>query len=423
MANYSGSLVNAAVPLITLPFLLHALGPTMWGLVSFATLITTIMALLNAGMAQSMVREFGSRWFADCDGRNAAARLLYAYERIYWCGALVIALCVAPFSGLIVSRWLNVGAIPHDVAIGAVHCAIVLFVVQLPSAIYKTALTALQAQVWQNGAQASFTLIKGVGGVIVVNQTHSVLTYLYFLIFAVLLETLTMAHGAWRLMPQSRSRLFWDAAEVKRSLRFSTMMSLLVILGVLTTQVDKFYVSLKLPIEQLGIYSIAYTLAMGVLQVGYPLFTAVLPRLVEIGADSAVRRRANAKLVKLIGAIILLVGVVYVVASRRLLEFWLGDAVMAAKVAVVLDWLMLSSALNTLYNIGYVNWVSQGEVRWLSAINLVAFLLALFVTPVAIDTFGLPGAAFSPVAINLIGSAATTVWLAHGTGSQESLPR
>ncbi|MER8603910.1 oligosaccharide flippase family protein [Mesorhizobium sp. M1156] len=420
-ANYFGSMVNAAVPLLVLPFILHALGRTMWGLVAFSTLIVTVMSLFNAGMAQSMVREFGSRWAAGDSGRLSTARLLYSYERIYWCAALGIALGVLPCSDVIVTHWLNIGEIPHKIAVGAIYCAIALFFVQLPAAIYKTVLTSLQEQVWLNGVQASFTLLKGLGGMLVATISGSVLAYLAFIVLAVLCETLTVASGAWRRMPVSRSTLGWDTREVRNTMRYSVTMSVLVILGVLTTQVDKLYVSSKLPIDQLGIYSIAYSLAMGVLQIGYPIFTAVLPRLVQIGGDQAMRRRLNGKLFKLVALIILTVGIIYAVAGRTLLALWLRDEVLANQVAKVLDWLMVSSALNTIYNVAYINWVSQAETRWLSVVNIVSFILAVSITPLSIDAFGLRGAAFALVSINLVGSLGAVLWLvqnARSTGKE-----
>jgi O-antigen/teichoic acid export membrane protein len=419
-ANYVGSLVTATVPLIALPFLLRALGREYWGLVSFATLMVTVMAVLNVGMSQSLVKEFGSRWSAGKAGRDAAAVLLYGYERIYWALALVIALVAMPFAGLIVSHWLNAGSIPREIATGTVYCAVVLFFVQLPSALYGAVLSSLQEQVKQNWVRTVFTLIKGIGGVLIASQTHSVLSYLQFLIIGTFAETLTLAYCSWSLMPQSRARLCWNAKEVKSGLQFSAALSAMVILGVLTTQIDKFYVSLKLPLEQLGYYSIGYSLAMGVLQLSYPIFTAALPRLVEIADGHAERRRMNMTLLGLAGAFILSGGCLYALIGRPLLAFWLGDVDLAMKVAAVLDWMLLANALNMVYNIGYINWISLGETRLLAIINVVSFTIAIFLAPRSIDTFGLTGAAVSLVAINLIGSVCSIIWLFRTNDARQS---
>ncbi|MGD9920018.1 MAG: lipopolysaccharide biosynthesis protein [Pseudorhodoplanes sp.] len=423
IANYAGSLISALVPLMALPFLLRALGSSYWGLVSFATLMVTVMALFNAGIAQSMVREFGTRWIQGLSGRQAAARLLYGYERIYWLSGLAIALLVWPFSDLVVSHWLDIGAIPGEVALGVVYAAIVLFVVQLPAALYGAALTALGEQVRLNFLRSLFTIAKGVSGVMVASQTQNVLAYLTILVLASFLETVSMAWNTWKLMPETRSSQSWDRTEVQSALRPAVTMSALVMLAVLTTQLDKLFVSLKLPIEQLGTYAIAYSIAMGALQVSYPIFNAMLPRLVEIGGNAYLRRITNLRLLLIVSAIITGIACVYVLVGRSVLELWLGDQALALRVAGVLDWLLLSSALNTVYNIGYTNWVSLGNTRWIAAINIASFLIALSLAPVMIETFGLSGAAFSLVAINLIGCAATLVWLFLKDQTQVSVLR
>jgi O-antigen/teichoic acid export membrane protein len=178
-------------------------------------------------------------------------------------------------------------------------------------------------------------------------------------------------------------------------------------------------VSLKLPIEEFGVYSIAYSVAIGLLQFSYPVLTATLPRLVEIGADHAVRRRMTLQLMKLIGAIVLVIGVGYILCGRLILGLWLGDPALAVNVSVVLNWLMLSSAMNVVYNVGYINWVSLGETRWIAMINSASFVIALIVTPFCIRAFGLPGAAFSMVTINLIGCVSAMIWFVQGFSRQK----
>lgn len=420
VANYAGSAISAAAPLIAVPFLVTALGPSMWGLVAFATVLVSTLAILNAGLAQSMVREIGLRWSMGEAGRSATRRLMFSYERIYWIAALVIAAAVFPFAGVIVHRWLNIDGVPPGVATASVQLAIALFFVQLPSAIYRTTLSALQAQVLQNGVQVVAAVIKAVGGVAIALMTRSIIAYLVWLVVVSALETLALAVLAWRQMPGGRAGLKWDTAEVRKTLQFSATMSLVVTLGMATTMVDKFYVSGHFPIAQLGVYSIAASVGFGVLQVSYPVFNAVLPRLVEVGGDAAARKRANLKLLGIMGAIVVLFGAAYLVAGDFALSVWLQDRALSVQVKQVLDLILISSALNMVYNIGYTNWVSLGESRWVASINVVSFAAALIVTPVSIDLFGLKGAAAALIAMNSIGAISAIVWLIL-SGSRESL--
>lgn len=411
VANYAGSAISAAAPLIAVPFLVRALGQSMWGLVAFATVLVSTLAILNSGLAQSMVREIGIRWSLGDGGRSATRRLIFSYERIYWIAALLITAMVFPFAGLIVNRWLNVEGVPPGIATASVQLAIALFFVQLPSAIYRTTLSALQAQVVQNGVQVAAAIIKAIGGVTIALMTRSIIAYLAWLVVVSALETLALAVLAWRQMPGGRAGLGWDAAEVRKTLQFSATMSLVVMLGMATTMVDKFYVSGQFPIAQLGVYSIAASVGFGVLQVSYPIFNAVLPRLVEVGGDAAARRRANVKLLGIIGAIVILFGAAYLVAGDFALSLWLQDRALSDQVRQVLDLILISSALNMVYNIGYTNWVSLGESRWVASINVVSFVAALIVTPISIHLFGLKGAAAALIAINSIGAVSSIVWL------------
>lgn len=409
--NYLGAAINALVPLIAIPFLVRALGKDYWGLVSFAMFLVSVMSLLNTGIAQSMIREYGERWSEPLGGKERAAHLLRGFERLYWLVALGLALVVAPFSGWIATRWLETGDIPHDIAAWSVGCALALFFAAFPASLYRGVLQALHQHKLRNLIQSSATLLKGIGGVVIAMITQSVLLYLIAIVAITLIETLIMALCSWRLMPLRRTAIPWKMDEVRKTLGFSLRMSGLVLMGVLTVQLDRFFVSSKLPIEQLGIYSIALSLALGMLQIGYPIFTVALPRLVAIGGEGRQRARANLILLQYFFAIIALIGLIYVLFGDWLLLVWLGDPDLVADVSAPLDWLMLSSALNTIYNIGYTNWVSMGRTRWITMVNTASLLVALTLTPWAIDRFGLVGAASSLMVINAIGSISALIWL------------
>lgn len=411
VANYAGTVISAAAPLLALPFLLAFLGPAMWGLVAFATLLVSVLAILNAGLAQSMVREFGARWASGAQGRARTARLLRSYERLYWIAALVVAACAFPLAGQIVHRWLDVSQIPTSVALDAVRLAVILFFVQLPSAVYRTVLSALQEQVPLNVVQVTSAIVKSLGGVLVAFQTRSVLGYLGFLVAVNLVETLTLAVLAWRRMPSRRADSAWDWREVRNTFRFSATMSGVVVLGVMTTMIDKFFVSGKFPIEQLGIYAIASSVGMGVLQACYPIFNAILPKLVEVGNDQGARVAVNLLLLKLVAPIIICGAVAYGLVGREVLAIWLHDRELSIRVAAILDLILISSVMNMIYNIAYTNWVSLGSMRWIIFVNVASFVTAIVVTPYSIDAFGLKGAAAALIIINAVGALSGVTWL------------
>jgi O-antigen/teichoic acid export membrane protein len=409
-ANYGGAAINALVPLLAIPVLIRMLGPELWGLVAFVNLMVVLMMMLNVGISQALVREFAHRWTNEADGGVRAASLLRGYEGLYWGIAIIIGASVLPFTSWIADIWLNTSPKAQEMVPYSVAFAVILFVVTLPASIYRGALLAIQEHVLLNVIRSTAVIAKVGFGVLAVKQTGSVLGYLTFFVGVSLLETLALAIAAWRFMPSRRRAIDFNLREVRVTLKFSITMTVLVMMGVATTQIDRFFVSVLMPVQDLGVYSIAVGLAFGVLQITYPLFTSVMPILVSIDADSHRRLRAIRNLLATVLALVAVLGGVYALVGTAALSFWLGDPALAQAVEHPLTWLLIGVALNTVFNVGYTNWVSLGQTRWILWVNLLSLSITIAVLPAAISAWGLVGAAMAYVIVNVIGAASALVW-------------
>jgi O-antigen/teichoic acid export membrane protein len=412
VANYAGAAINSLAPLLAIPLLIRVLGNDAWGLVAFVTLMVSLMMMLNTGIAQALVRELAHRWANGDDGQSRTATLLRSYERLYWTAAMAIALAVLPTTPWIADTWLKIPPDLDNLGPATVAIAVVLFVANLPGSLYRATLLAVQEHVRLNSIRTVATIGRLGIGVAVVTLTSSILGYLIVIAAFSFLETFAMAFAAWRLMPRRRREVPFELAEVRSTLRFTLSMSLLAMLGVATTQLDRFFVSMLLPIDQLGIYSIAVSLAFGVLQLSYPLFTSVMPTLVAIGNDRLRRRLAIRNLLLTVLAAVIFISILYILCGTAVLTYWLGDAQLAQRVSEPLALLLIGVALNTIYNIGYTNWISLGHVRDAAIVNITSGIVAIVVLPVAIGKWGITGAASSFVIINVVGAAYTVIWLA-----------
>ena len=178
--------------------------------------------------------------------------------------------------------------------------------------------------------------------------------------------------------------------------------------------IDKFYVSSQLPIVQLGYYGVASSVSFGLLRLSYPVFTAFLPRIVQLQSNVRALLHTNLRLMAVISAALTAGVTLYLLFGQLCLQLWLNNEGMANDVYPVLNLLLVSSSLNVFYNLGYTNWVAAGKSRIIFAINIASFVLAAGVTPLAIDRFGLVGAAAALVLINSIGAFTSLVWLVNG---------
>jgi O-antigen/teichoic acid export membrane protein len=412
-ANFVGATLSAALPLLTLPIYLRALGTEHWGLVSFVALFVSVLSILDAGFSQALVKEFASLTTEGTGRARAAANLLFSYERIYAGFALLLSLIVAPFADLIASSWLNLGSLPKGTGVFTIYCACATFVAQFPGSIFRTVLVARQEQVKLNKIQVSFLLLRHAGGVALVLLWPNIEPYLVWQVACTAFETIWTAVQAWREMPASRQQSRWDAAAVASTARFSGFMAASVLLGAATGMVDKFYIAAKLPIAELGYYAVASSVSFGLLRLSYPLFTAVLPRLTQLQGSEADIQQINRRLLTIVTSGLLAFLAVYLLFGRDVIIWWLKSEATVDLIVAPLNFLLVACGLNLFYNIGYTNWVAAGKARAIMAINIASFAVALVITPFAVARFGITGAAASAVLMNSIGALVSLSWIVN----------
>ena len=101
--------------------------------------------------------------------------------------------------------------------------------------------------------------------------------------------------------------------------------------------------------------------------------------------------------------------------TERLKATWVNprrlSAAAAERVAPVLAVLLVGSALNAFYNIGYMHWLVQGLPRRILAVNLSALLLSVTLVPLFVRNFGVIGAAVGWLVINFLGFALSLGWV------------
>lgn len=411
LANYLGMGAVVLAPVLALPWYLSELGPKQFGLIGFIAMLQAVLGMLDAGMSQALVREVAVRFDTTDQGRHKTASLLLVFERLYWGFALCAAVAVALMAETIAKFWLNLDGLPISTGQGAVYGAAAIFAVQFPGSIYRSLMAGGQAQVALNGIMASGALMRHIGGVVVVFAWPALSTYLVWHAVITLLETLVRGRFAWSLVQVTRTEVWWNSNELRSVWRLVVAMSGATLLGALTVQMDRIILSRMVGIEQFGYYTIAATVAVGSLQLIYPLIQAVLPRAIQLRNDPVELRRLSIKLAGLMCTIIGLGAIAFAIAGMWFLKVWLRSPEVGAQVYPMLAVLLAGSAVNALYNVGYVNWLVNQEVRRVLQVNVLALLFSVILIPLFVTWQGAIGAAFGWLAINLIGFVLSLGWL------------
>ena len=413
LANYIGSGVVSLAPILALPWYLSLLGPQQFGLLGFIVTLQAILALVDAGMSQALVREITIRLSLKKDSQYITATLLFDFERIYWCFAILVGCITMLLANFIALNWLKLGNLPLEIGRQAIYGAGLLFVAQFPGSIYRSLLVGAQAQIKLNGVMLSAAVLRHIGGVIVVIFWPTLMAYLIWHILISFLETLIRSKLAWDELRTKRSQVKYQLKKLRPTWSLIAGMSGAAWLGALTVQMDKIILSKMIPIEQFGYYVIASMIAGGMLQLIYPLIQAVLPRVIQLRDRPSDLFKLNFKLFKLIALISSFILVFYVLFGNLTLDLWLMNSKATAAIHPLLNILLLGTLLNAFYNVGYINWIAFEKTKRIINVNLLAFVLSLSLVPSLVVWLGAIGAAFSWLIINLIGFALSLEWIKH----------
>lgn len=411
VANYVGTGTVVLGPILALPWYLTELGPQQFGLIGFIVLFQTVLGLLDAGLSQALVREFAVRFDSTDEHRLNSAVLLFGFERIYWLFAVLAGFFGAVLADPIATYWLNLNGLPDSIGKEAVLGASLIFAVQFPGSVYRSMLIGAQAQIELNVILTSSALLRHLGGIGVVVIWPTLTAYLIWHAAVALLETLARATAAWRIQKVDRRCVAWDSDALRPVWKLFASMSGATLLGALTVQMDRIVLSRMVDIEQLGYYSIAATIAVGSLQLVNPLTQAMLPKIIDARNNPNELAILNKKMFWMMAAVVVTSSVFYLVAGKLILNLWLRDMDLVSKIFPILSVMLIGTALNAFYNIGYINWLAKKMTYRFLQVNFVSLLVSVVLIPVFVFWYGPLGAAIGWLTINSIGLALSLEWL------------
>lgn len=411
VANYLGTGCVALAPMLALPWYLSALGPELFGLIGFVAMVQALLGLLDAGMSQTLVRAVALQIEGGADGLRRAADLLLGFERVYWGFALAAGGLFLIVSEQIATNWLVLEKVSVNQAQYAMWGAAVIFMLQFPGSVYRSLMVGAQAQVRLNGVLAAGAVTRHLGGVVVVSMEPSLSAYLFWHALIAGLETLLRAWLAWKTVGSNRGSTRWDPAQMCDLWRTVAGMSAATWLGALTVQMDKLLVSKMVNVEQFGYYTIAAAVATGLLQLVYPVMQAALPRAVQLRADGPGLRRLSLRLAGIFALMVIGGGLAFALLGEWALQAWLKNPVAVEAVHPILSLLLVGTALNALYNVGYMHWIVFEKLQRVLQVNALALLMSVLLIPPLISLYGPIGAAVGWLTINFIGFALSLEWI------------
>ena len=228
-----------------------------------------------------------------------------------------------------------------------------------------------------------------------------------------LVYALAIRTAAWRIIEKTRKNRF-DIDELKRIWRFTASMSLISLMGVVFTQLDKVLLSRMLGLEEFAHYMLATVVVSSLHLLTGPVYNVVYPRFSAlVGTGDAEGLTAIYRLsTRMLALVLFPIAMILVVFAEDVVYIWTGNSSIASSVAPVISLLAIGSALNGIMFIPHALQLAFGMARLPLVINgfLMVIILPLIIFFAA--TYGAIGGAIAWLMLH-VSYVFFGTWLMH----------
>jgi O-antigen/teichoic acid export membrane protein len=405
LANVGGTLVGLVVGFVTMPLVVHHLGPAQFGLWVLATGIVGYVGVLDLGLAPTLVNEAAALLAHDAP-QNAPDDAPDARRRLGETASTIFALyaVLGALGGIcLVAVGVLAGSLFHVPADDLATFRAVLLVVGvqtalgLPMSVWNGLLSGLQAFHVVNAIGAVTTLVRGVLTIALVLAGYG-LVALVAASFAVTCVAWTVSWWCvHRRVPGLRVRMgAFRRTRLREIGRFSGAMVVWTLAGAALHQLDRVLIGVVLPVASLTTYEVGARLANYSRTVLHSWLSTVMPAtsaLVARGERRRLRtlylRSTRYLLVSYGGVALVLVGL-----GEPLVRLWMGAGF--AEGYAVMALLVAGSLVQSQSVVAHVMLPGMGEIR--------VFTRFMAVYPIVTATCAIAGI----LAGGLVGLAAGT---------------
>jgi len=399
IANFFGRIWGLISVFIFVPIYIRFLGIELYGLVSFFATLQSVLFLLDLGLSATLRRQFSSGE-ESIENQKSKYKLLRSIEFCYLI-IIVLIICVTYFgAGAVVSKWLNIGNIEPDIAITAIRLMGLSIALQFLSSLYFGGLLGLEKQVIANVYQIGWSTLKNVCVIFILwlISPDIRLFYVWFtfvdLVYLILLrkrikgELSVDSSYIWKLHELYNLRSIWQ---------YASGIFIISIISALNFQLDKIMISKVLPISELGIYNLAFSLSQLPLILVNAAAISIFSRFVYYYSINEINRQQTLFLLayRILGIITISISISMCFYVQDLFLVWTGNPEITSRVWVPAIILIAGSMFLTFQIMPFNLVLSQGVTRintFFGTLNIIILFPLLYFL---VNKYGIIGAASS----------------------------
>jgi O-antigen/teichoic acid export membrane protein len=395
----------AILGIVMVPFYIHFIGIESYGLIGIYTTLNALASLLDMGISTTMNREMARRSGnpnLEADARN----LVRTLEIIYWLIAGFIGIGIWFLAPFLARHWITTVNLSEKTVLQSLLLIGVVMVFQWPFSFYSGGLLGLQKQVLLGVLNAGMLTLRSVGAVLILwLVSPTIQAFLIWQAFISLSCTILVMYFLWKYLPRSESRAVFQKAQLLGVWRFSAGISLIGILGVALTQVDKIVLSKVITLENFGYFTIAGTASTSLYMLITPIYNAIFPQMTKLlsAGDADGLKGFYHQSTEVMAVLLLPLVVVLALFSYQLMFIWQGSPTIATNTYQIVTLLAIGTGLHGLAHIPWALQMSYGWTRLGFYLNLGEVIILVPLLIILASAFGAIGAASIWMVINIAG--------------------
>ena len=403
IANYIGRFWGIFSNILFIPLYIHFLGIEGYSIISFSLVLAGLMIILDAGMTTTLSKEFASK----SNSLSTKQKLFTSLETIYLLIACFIIILFFVFSNLIANNWLNIEHITPAKVSNYINILGIGIAFQLLSQFYWGGLIGLEQQVKANIYQIGLGVVRN--GMVILPLIYWPNLYVFFIwqTSIMIIYTIIIRRSLVKSIFTHfaiNDFLKFDRAVIKRVWGFAGGVLLISLVAALNSQMDRVAISKFLPLVSLGYYTLAVSLAQGLLIIISPLGTAIFPRLTALYSEN--RQNEATELfqnVFLISNILIFAFASNMIFNAEsLLWIWTGNTKLAIESAPFIPYLAVGLAVGSLQTIPYYISLANGVTKYNNYLGLISLIITFPGYWLMTKTYGAIGAAIVMCSVRIM---------------------
>ncbi|RCU43297.1 polysaccharide biosynthesis protein [Corallincola holothuriorum] len=407
VCNYVSQIYVTIIGIVLLPMYIKYMGSEAYGLIGFFAMLQVWFNVLDLGLTPTIARET-ARYRAGALSKLEFSQLYRALSMIFLSIAVVGGGVLFLLSESVATKWLNIESLSISDVIIAVQVMAISVALRWITGLYRGVVSGSEELVWLSGFNVIVATLRFVG--VFFSMWHYGFTPIVFFVhqFCVaLLENTGLALKTRELLPRKKDlneKIGWSFEPIKPTLKFSLTIAFTASVWVFVTQTDKLVLSGILSLEDYGYFTLAVLVANGIIVIGGPISSAIMPRMARLHAENKHTEmiKVYRKATKLVSIIAGTTAITLIATAKPLLIAWTGDEYLASQAAPILRLYAAGNLFLSISAFSYYIQYAKGNLRYHLIGNLGLVVILIPCVILAAVNFGSLGAGYVWLSMNAL---------------------